>query len=104
MIEKLEDGKYKMLVNGDMTVKSKTNPISFEAIINLDSDIKTAEGILTFNRDDFDVQYRSEMHLDDPKSFWNKLQNTRETAKDKVIDEEIEIQFNVVSMPGVLSK
>ena len=44
------------------------------------------------------------MHLDDPKSFWNKLQNTRETAKDKVIDEEIEIQFNVVSMPGFLSK
>ena len=104
VIEKLEDGKYKMLVNGDMTVKSKTNPISFEAIIDLDSDIKTAQGILTFNRDDFDVQYRSEMHLDDPKSFWNKLQNTRETAKDKVIDEEIEIQFNVVSMPGVLSK
>ena len=34
VIEKLEDGKYKMLVNGDMTVKSKTNPISFEAIIN----------------------------------------------------------------------
>ena len=104
VIEKLEDGKYKMLVNGDMTVKSKTNPISFEAILDLDSDIKTAQGILTFNRDDFDVQYRSEMHLDDPKSFWNKLQNTRETAKDKVIDEEIEIQFNVVSMPGVLSK
>ncbi|GIR18948.1 MAG: hypothetical protein CM15mP33_04700 [Candidatus Neomarinimicrobiota bacterium] len=25
-----------------MTVKSKTNPISFEAIIDLDSDIKTA--------------------------------------------------------------
>ncbi|GIR18949.1 MAG: hypothetical protein CM15mP33_04710 [Candidatus Neomarinimicrobiota bacterium] len=35
--------------------------------------------------------------------FWNKLQTTRDTAKDKVIDEEIEIQFNVVSMPGILS-
>ena len=104
IIEKLSDGRYKMLIDGDMTIKSKTNPISFEAIIDLTSEIKTAEGILVFNRNDFDVQYRSEMHLNDPKSFWNKLQTTRDTAKDKVINEEIEIQFNVVSMPGMLSK
>ena len=44
------------------------------------------------------------MHLNNPKSFWNQLQTTRDTAKDKVINEEIEIQFNVVSMPGMLSK
>ena len=87
-----------------LLIKSKTNPISFEAIIDLISEIKTAEGTLVFNRNDFDVQYRSEMHLNDPKSFWNKLQTTRDTAKDKVINEEIEIQFNVVSMPGMLSK
>ena len=104
IIEKLSDGRYKMLIDGDMTIKSKTNPISFEAIIDLISEIKTAEGTLVFNRNDFDVQYRSEMHLNDPKSFWNKLQTTRDTAKDKVINEEIEIQFNVVSMPGMLSK
>ena len=104
VIEKLNDGRYKMLIDGDMTVKSKTNSISFEAIIDLDSDIKTANGVLIFNRNDFDVQYRSEMHLDDPKSFWNKLQTTRDTAKDKVINEEIEIKFNVVSRAGMLSK
>ena len=104
VIEKLNDGRYKMLIDGDMTVKSKTNSISFEAIIDLDSDIKTANGVLIFNRNDFDVQYRSEMHLDDPKSFWNKLQTTRDTAKDKVINEEIEIRFNVVSRAGMLSK
>ena len=104
IIEKLNDGKYKMLIDGTMTVKSKTNPISFEAIIDLDSDVKTANGILVFNRNDFDIQYRSEMHLDDPKTFWNRLQTTRDTAKDKVINEEIEIRFNVVSMPGMLSK
>lgn len=104
VIEKLSDGRYKMLVDGDMTVKSKTNSISFEAIIDLDSDVKTANGVLIFNRNDFDVQYRSEMHLDDPKSFWNKLQTTRDTAKDKVINEEIEIKFNVVSRAGMLSK
>ena len=104
IIEKLGDGRYKMLIDGDMTIKSKTNPISFEAIIDLTSEIKTAEGKLVFNRNNFDVQYRSEMHLNDPKSFWNKLQTTRDTAKDKVINEEIEIQFDVVSMPGMLSK
>ena len=104
ILEKLEDGRYKMLLDGSMTVKGKTNPVSFESIINLDSDIKTAEGTLIFNRNDFGVQYRSEMHLDNPKSFWNQLQTTRDTAKDKVINEEIEIQFNVVSMPGMLSK
>ena len=104
IIEKLSDGRYKMLIDGDMTIKSKTNPISFEAIVDLISEIKTAEGTLVFNRNDFNVQYRSEMHLNDPKSFWNKLQTTRDTAKDKVINEEIEIQFDVVSMPGMLSK
>ena len=93
-----------MLIDRAMTVKSKTNPISFEAIIDLDSDVKTANGILVFNRNDFDIQYRSEMHLDDPKTFWNRLQTTRDTAKDKVINEEIEIRFKVVSMPGMLSK
>ena len=92
-----------MLIDGAMTVKSKTNQISFEAIIDLDSDVKTANGILVFNRNDFDIQYRSEMHLDDPKTFWNRLQTTRDTAKDKVINEEIEIRFKVVSMPGMLS-
>ena len=104
ILEKLEDGRYKMLIDGSITIKGKTNPVSFESIINLDSDIKTAEGTLIFNRNDFGVQYRSEMHLNNPKSFWNQLQTTRDTAKDKVINEEIEIQFNVVSMPGMLSK
>ena len=27
IIEKLSDGRYKMLIDGDMTIKSKTNPI-----------------------------------------------------------------------------
>ena len=104
ILEKLEDGRYKMLIEGSMTIKGKTNPVSFESIIDLDSEIKTAEGTLIFNRNDFGVQYRSEMHLDNPKSFWNQLQTTRDTAKDKVINEEIEIQFSVASMPGMLSK
>ena len=30
----LESGKYKMLINADMTIKDKTNPINFEAIVD----------------------------------------------------------------------
>ena len=104
ILEKLESGKYKMLINGDMTIKDKTNPISFEAIVDLDSNIKTAEGKLAFDRSMFNVQYRSEMHLDNPNSFWNKVQTSRDAAKDKVIRDLIEINFNIVSLPGMLSK
>tara|TARA_B100000427_G_scaffold316340_1_gene311314 strand:+ start:191 stop:922 length:732 start_codon:yes stop_codon:yes gene_type:complete len=104
VLEKLESGKYKMLINGDMTIKDKTNSINFEAIVDLDSNIKTAQGKLLFDRSDFDVEYRSEMHLDNPNSFWNKAQSSRDAIKDKVIRDIIEINFNVVSLPGVLSK
>lgn len=104
VLEKLESGKYKMLINGDMTIKDKTNAINFEAIVDLDSDIKTAQGKLLFDRSDFGVEYRSEMHLDNPNSFWNKVQTSRDAAKDKVIRDMIEINFNVVSLAGMLSK
>ena len=104
IIEKLNDGRYKMLIDGDMTIKDKTNSISFEAIVDLNSNVKTAEGKLSFDRSTFNVQYRSEMHLDNPNSFWNKVQTSRDAAKDKVIRDMIEIDFNVVSLPGMLSK
>jgi len=104
VLEKLDDGRYKMLINGDMTIKDKTNPLSFEAIVDLDSNVKTAEGKLAFDRSKYNVQYRSEMHLDNPNSFWNKVQTSRDAAKDKVIRDLIEINFNVVSLPGMLSK
>ena len=104
ILEKLESGKYKMLINADMTIKDKTNPINFEAIVDLDSDIKTAQGKLSFDRSAFGVEYRSEMHLNNPNSFWNKVQTSRDAAKDKVIRDMIEINFNIVSLPGMLSK
>jgi polyisoprenoid-binding protein YceI len=104
ILGKLDNGKYKMLIDGDLTIKDKTNQISFEAIIDLDSNIKTAEGKLLFDRNKFGVQYRSEMHLDDPKSFWNKVQAPRNAIKDKVIRDMIEIDFNVVTLSEVISK
>ena len=67
------NGKYNMEISGDLTVKSVTKPIVFTALVDLESDIKSATGTMEFNRTDFGVQYRAEMHLDNAKSFWNKF-------------------------------
>ena len=104
ILEKKSNGKYNMQISGDLTVKSTTKPITFTALVDLDSDIKSATGTMEFNRTDFDVQYRSEMHLDDAKSFWNKMNTTKEAVKDKVIQDKIEVMFNIISIPGVLER
>jgi len=104
ILEKQSSGKYNMEVSGDLTIKSITKPITFTAIVDLDSDVKSATGTMQFNRADFGVQYRTEMHLDDAKSFWNSATTTKETLKDKVIKDEIDIKFNIVSMPGLLER
>jgi len=104
ILEKQSDGKYNMEISGDLTIKSITKPIIFTALIDLKSDIKSATGTMKFNRIDFGVQYRSEIKLDDAKSFWNDLQTTKKTTMDKVIKDEIEVKFNIVSMPGILER
>ena len=104
ILEKQSSGKYNMEVSGDLTIKSITKPITFTAIVDLDSDVKSATGTMQFNRADFGVQYRTEMHLDDAKSFWNSATTTKEALKDKVIKDEIDIKFNIVSMPGLLER
>jgi len=104
ILEKQSNGKYNMEVSGDLTIKSITKPITFTAIVDLDSDVKSATGTMQFNRADFGVQYRTEMHLDDAKSFWNSATTTKETLKDKVIKDEIDIKFNIISVPGLLER
>ena len=104
ILEKQSDGKYNMEISGDLTIKSITKPIVLTALIDLQSDIKSATGTMKFNRIDFGVQYRSEIKLDDAKSFWNDLQTTKKTTMDKVIKDEIEVKFNIVSMSGILER
>jgi len=104
LIGKTNDGLYNVQITGDLTIKSTTKPITFNAIIDLDSKVKKATGTLTFNRTDFGVQYRAEMHLDNPDSFWNQLRSARDTTKDRVIRDEIEIEFEMNSLPGMLRK
>jgi len=104
LIGKTNDGLYNVQITGNLTIKSTTKPITFNATIDLDSKVKKATGTLTFNRTDFGVQYRAEMHLDNPDSFWNQLRSTRDTTKDRVIRDEIEIEFEMSSLPGMLRK
>jgi len=104
VLQKQPNGKYNMEVSADLTIKSITKPITFTAIVDLESDVKSATGTMQFNRTDFGVQYRTEMHLDNAKSFWNNATTTKETLKDKVIKDEIDIKFNIVSMPGLLER
>lgn len=93
-----------MEISGDLTIKSITKPIVLTALIDLKSDIKSATGTMKFSRIDFGVQYRSEMKLDDTQSFWNDMQTTKKTTMNKVIKDEIEVKFNVVSMSGILER
>jgi len=104
ILEKQSDGKYNMEISGDLTIKSITKPIVLTALIDLKSDIKSATGTMKFSRIDFGVQYRSEMKLDDTQSFWNDMQTTKKTTMNKVIKDEIEVKFNVVSMSGILER
>ncbi len=104
ILEKQSNGKYNMEISGDLTIKSVTKPVIFTALVDLGSDIKSASGTMKFNRIDFGVQYRSEMKLDDAQSFWNDMQTTKKTTMDKVIKDQIEVKFNIVSMPGILER
>ena len=97
IIGKTSSGLYKMKIEGDITIKGVKKYIAFDADIDLDSQIKKAMGVMTFNRADFGIQYRSEMHLENPDSFWNKIRSTKEATKDRVIRDEIEIKFKIYS-------
>ena len=104
LMGKTSSGLYKVEIVGDLTIKDTKKSITFNAEIDLDSPIKKATGTIVFNRADFGIQYRSEMHLDSPDLFWNQLRSVRETIKDRVIRDEIEVEFEMVSISGVLRK
>jgi len=63
---------------GDLTIKGKTNPVTFTA----KQDAKTYQGVLKFNRTKFDMVYGS-------GSFFKGL-------GDKMIHDEVNVDFKVV--------
>ncbi len=72
----------KTLIKGDLTIKDKTNAVSFLAEVNQSNNqLMVKSDIFKLNRAQYNVKYKS-------KSFYNDL-------KDKFIDDDIEISILV---------
>ncbi|TAH42561.1 MAG: YceI family protein [Bacteroidetes bacterium] len=70
-------------VSGNLTIKDKTNPLSFNATLIMQSNKLTCVGSAVVDRSKFDVRYGS-------KTFF-------EDIGDKVIYDEFTIKFNLVA-------
>ncbi len=75
------DGNY--TINGDLTIKDKTEPISFPAIVMHKDSQVVASAKITFDRSKFDVRYGS-------GSFFDNL-------GDKAISDEIEMDVALIA-------
>ena len=71
------------VVNGDLTIKGITNPVSFPAIIKTDSKTLTASGKITVNRTKYDIKFKS-------ASFFENL-------GDKAIYDDFTLDVNLVA-------
>jgi len=74
-----KSGTY--IASGDLTVKGKTQPISFPFTYNNNGGDFTANGTLTFDRSKYDVRYGS-------PSFFNDI-------GDKAIHDDVELKFTI---------
>ena len=71
-------------VTGDLTIKGKTEPISFTVSTAMYGQTILATGTLIFDRAKFDVKYGSGSFFDD--------------LGDKVIDDDVKLAFNIVTL------
>lgn len=77
------NGKDNFEVSGDLTIKDKTNPITFPAVIKMDDTKFVAVSTIKIDRSKYDVRYGS-------KSFF-------EGIGDKAINDDFEIKLNLVA-------
>lgn len=70
-------------VNGNLTMKGITNPISFDATIRSNNNTLACLGTAVIDRSKFNVQYGS-------KTFFNDI-------GDKIVYDEFTLKFNVVA-------
>jgi polyisoprenoid-binding protein YceI len=70
-------------ITGNLTIKGKTNPLSFPAKIGVKNGVAAASGTATVDRTKYDIRYGS-------KSFF-------ESIGDKAIDDTFTLTFNVVA-------
>lgn len=77
------NGKDNYELTGDLTIKGKTNPVTFPAVIKMDDKKFVAVSTITVDRTKFDIKYGS-------KSFI-------EGIGDKAINDDFEIKLNLVA-------
>jgi polyisoprenoid-binding protein YceI len=75
-------------VTGDLTIKDKTNQVSFPATIQQEGDILKIMADVTFDRSKWDVKYGSSSFFD--------------LAADKVISDEIVLNMNLQANKGAM--
>ncbi|WP_161888765.1 YceI family protein [Pontibacter russatus] len=76
-------GQPNYTVEGDLTIKDKTNPVTFPATINVAEDVVTAQADVVVDRAKYDIRYGS-------NSFFDNL-------GDKAIDDEFTVSFDVTA-------
>ena len=79
-----KDGGYTHTVKGNLTIKDKTNEISFDAVIKMADGNVVCVGQATVDRSKFDVKYGS-------KTFFPEI-------GDKMIYDEFTLKFNLVAV------
>lgn len=84
-IKKVVKGDDKVLFEGDLTIRGKTNPLRVNAVVTKENKIYSAKGVADFDRTKYDVKYNSA----------TLVPNLVKTAKDKVIKDSIEITFDL---------
>jgi len=83
-IKDAKDGGFTHTLKGNLTIKDKTNEISFDAVIKTGENKIACVGTATVDRSRFDVKYGS-------KTFFPSI-------GDKMIYDEFKVQFNVVAV------
>lgn len=76
-------GAANYTVNGDLTIKGITNPISFPATVSVKNGEASAMGTATLDRTKWDIKYNS-------KSFFPNI-------ADKAIYDDFTVKFNIVA-------
>ena len=69
-------------ITGNLTIKGKTNPVSFPAKVGVKNGMAAASGVATIDRTKYDVKYGSTLFG---------------AAADKAIDDNFTLSFNVIA-------
>lgn len=83
-IKEVKEGGFTHTVKGNLTIKDKTNEISFDAVVKGEANKIACVGTAVVDRSKFDVKYGS-------KSFFPEI-------GDKMINDEFKLKFNVVAV------